>query len=263
MTKKEIYEQVVRLTTELAQTKVAEKIFNAATEGDAVKTQTIIDAFPIFYPELNQKIISFGKEFNKLIGESEEDNRRYEKICENCQNMMYYLAETKVISQIAKAVETGEPTKVQEVIDTFKKEYPYFANNLLKFQEKFTNFYNNVNKTGYEGSIFGTNADEENDIFKFDANVIDVLSFYVLTIFAKTNDVHFFCGFDNDPTSIDDFVEAIENVTNEAFGEFVANYNLLDWVGENEEYKTVGELLVDALADEFEDEVEEEDEEDE
>ena len=247
MTKNEIYESVVRLTAELAQTNVAQKIFNAATEGDAVKTQKIIDVFPVFYPELYQKIVDFGKEFNKLVGESEEDKEKHSTILLNCEVMMYDLAETKVIAQIAKAAETGDPTKVQEVIDTFKKEYSVFAEILMNFQEEYT-AYRAANKTGYEGAIFGTKTDEEIGIFVFDTNVIDALSFYVLIILANIDAVDFFCDADG---STEPFVDAIEEATNEAFAEFVASYNFLDWVGD-EEYQTVGEILVVALADVFE-----------
>lgn len=70
MTKREIYEQVVSLTAELAKTKVAEEIFDSAKAGDPIKTQEAIDSFPKKYPELYAKIVSFGKSFNKLIDES-------------------------------------------------------------------------------------------------------------------------------------------------------------------------------------------------
>ncbi len=73
MTKKEIYEQVVELTAKLAQTKVAERIFGAATEGNVAKTQQIIDSFPENYPELSQKIVSFGQKFNKFVTAYEAD----------------------------------------------------------------------------------------------------------------------------------------------------------------------------------------------
>lgn len=256
MTKNEIYESVVRLTAELAQTNVAQKIFNAAAEGNAVKAQTIIDVFPVFYPELYQKIVDFGKDFNELVGESEEDKEKRSTILQNCEVMMYNLAQTKVIAQIAKAAETGDPTKVQEVIDTFKKDYSVFAENLMNFQEEYT-AYRDANKTGHEGAIFGTKTDEENGTFVFDTNVIDALSFYVLKILANIAGIYFFCDADG---SVDQFIDAIEEATNEAFAEFVANYNIVDWVGD-EEYQTFGEILVAALADEFEEYVEEEAEE--
>ena len=135
MVKTEIYNKVVQLTAELAQTHVAEKIFKAVAERDSVKAQKIIDTFPEFYPELYQKIVDFGKEFNKLIGRSEEDEEEFKKILERCEVIMYDLAETKVIDKIAKASETEDPTKIKEVIDTFKNEHSYFVNKLMDFQK--------------------------------------------------------------------------------------------------------------------------------
>lgn len=257
MTRNEIYEQVVQLTTELAQTNVAEKIFNAATEGDAVKAQTIIDFFPVYYPELNQKIVNFGQQFNKLVGDSEEDKEKERKIHQDCVFFMYGLAETKVIAQIAKATETGDPTKTQEVIDTFQKEYSGLTENLINFQEEFTK-YRDKHKTGHEGAIFGTETDEDNGVFVFDTSIIDALSFYVLNILGNIADIYFFCDDENgDPTSADKFFDAIHDATNEAFAEFVASYNLVELVGKDKEYQSVGEILVAALADEFEEQVEE------
>lgn len=248
MTKNEIYARVVRLTSELAQTNVAADIFNAAADGDAVTAQGIIDVFPVYYPKLYREMVDFGEEFNKLVGDSEEDKEKRRKICESCEFMMYNLAETQVMAEIAKAAETGDPTKVQEVIDTFKKEHPVFTQNLMKFQEEY-NEYRNDHKTGHEGAIFGTKTDEENGIFVFDTNVIDTLSFYVLIIFANISDVYFFTELEEAPEA---FFDAIGQATNEAFAEFVASYNIVDWIGEDEEYQTVGDILVAALCDEFE-----------
>lgn len=266
MTKKEIYEQVVQLTDELAQTKVAEKIFKAAEEGDAVKTQMIIDAFPEFYPELNQKIVSFGKEFNKIVGDSEEDNAKLKEIRNQCEFVMSGLAQTKIIVKIAEAANTGDATKLQEVISNFKQEYPDFAGNLVNFQKEYNEYFDN-HQTGCEGQIFGTEADEENGVFVFDTNVIDALSFYVFIILANISDIYFFydeeveedgekCYWPADKN----FEDALEEATNEEFAIFVSNYNIVDWVGKDDEYQTVGELLVAALAGEFEDQDDEESE---
>lgn len=260
MTKKQIYEQVVQLTDELAQTKLAKKIFSVALEGDAVKAQTIIDAFPYHYPELNQKIVDFGRKFNKLVGDSQEDKEDMKRILQACETMMYGLAQTKIIEQIVKAVETGNPTKLQEVIVNFKEEYAGFTKNLIEFQKEY-NEYRDSHQNGDEGAIFGSETDEDNGVYIFDTNVIDALSFYLLNILAGISDVYFFCNWDDDYTSADKFFDAIEDATNEAFAEFVASYNLVDWVDKDEEYQTVGEILVAALADEFEEQFEEDTEE--
>lgn len=248
MTKKEIYTHVVRLTTELAQTGIAKKIFSAAKERDAVKVDMIIETFPQYYPELYQRIISFGEEFNKLVGDSAEDRAMFDEIIQQCGYLMYNLAQTKVIGQIAEVTNTGDASKLFEVINNFKDEYSYLVEELVKFQTDYSE-YRDAHTTGCKGQIFGTESDVKNDIFVFDTNVIDALSFYFLIILANISDGYLF--YDGQPTN-DQFIVAIEKATNEAFAEFVASYNIVDWIGKNKEFQTVGELLVAALADEFE-----------
>lgn len=258
VTKQEIYEQVVRLTTELAQTKIAEKIFSAAAERDAVRVDMIIDAFPQYYPELYQRIISFGEEFNKLVGDSAEDNARFDEIMQQCCHLMYNLAQTNVIGQIAEVADTGDASELFDVITNFKQEHSYFAKELVEFQTEY-NKYRDVDTTGCEGQIFGTEADVENGVFVFDTNVIDALSFYFLIILANIAEIYFFYDEEieeNGETytipADDQFVDAIEKATNKAFSEFVANYNIMDWIDKDGVFKTVGEFLVAALADELE-----------
>ena len=67
MTKQEIYEQIVRLTSELHDTNVVENIFITAKDGNLKKIEEILEDFKERNPDLYQKIISFGKEYNELI----------------------------------------------------------------------------------------------------------------------------------------------------------------------------------------------------
>lgn len=60
MTKQEIYEQIVQLTSELHATNVAEKIFGAAKEGDVKKVEEVFETFKNENPDLYVKIASFG-----------------------------------------------------------------------------------------------------------------------------------------------------------------------------------------------------------
>ena len=258
MTKKEIYEQVVRLTNELAQTRIAQKIFSAASEKNAAKVNMIINSFPYYYPDLYQKIINFGEAFNKLVGDTAENNAQFNEIMTQCMNLMYDLAQTKVIGQIAEVADTEDASKLFEVINNFKHEYSHFAKKLVKFQTEYSE-YRDTLVTGCEGQIFGTEADAENGVFVFDTNVIDALSFYVLIILANISEIYFFYdeeNKENDETYTipagDQFMDAIKKATNEAFAEFVANYNIVDWIGKDKAFQTVGELLVVVLADEFE-----------
>lgn len=256
MTKNEIYEQVVRLTSELAQTGIAKRIFDVALNEDAVTTQIIIDTFPYYYPELYQEIVKFGKEFNKLVGESEEDKQREEEIDNKSIVLMQVIARSKIINRISEALDTKKPTNIQGILVDFQEEHSGFIELLKNFQEEFDEYWDE-NKTGREGEIFGEETDEENGVFVFDTTIIDALSFYVLVIFAKIEEVYLFCDDEECSlmSSAGAFYDAIEEATNEAFTEFVASYNIVEWVGKDEEYKTVGEILVDALADRFEESV--------
>ncbi len=256
MTKNEIYEQVVRLTDELAQTKIPEKIFSAATEKDASKVDTIFSAFPQYYPELYQRIVSFGEEFNKLVGESAEDTVWLDEIMQS-GDLMYELVRTNVIGQIAEVANTEDASKLPEIISNFKHEYPSIAEKLVKFQAEYSDFMD-AHATGGEGQIFGSEADVENDVFVFDTNVIDALSFYIFIILANISDIYLFYDEEIEENgkpyvhpAMDHFVDAIEKATNEAFAEFIANYTYVDYIGKNKEFQTVGELLVAVLAGEF------------
>ena len=79
MTKQEIYEQVVQLTSELHATNVAENIFAAAKEGDPKKVEEVFETFKEENPKLYARIVSFGRDYNGLSNDtydvfgSEED----------------------------------------------------------------------------------------------------------------------------------------------------------------------------------------------
>ena len=103
MTKKEIYENIVRLSGELTKIQIPEKIFNAAKAGDAQKVDTIFDAFPEYYPFLYQEIVRFGQEFNKLVGDSPEDNEKMKALLQDGEMLMYELGRNRIIDRILKA----------------------------------------------------------------------------------------------------------------------------------------------------------------
>lgn len=254
MTKKEIYDQVVRLTEKLAQTKVAQNIFSAAMEQDLEKTKLIINAFPIYYPELHEEIVSFGEKYNRIVGDLPEDQKKRTEIYDRGSFVMDGIAGTNIIGKINDSMKTGDPAKVYDVIDAFIKEYPGLIENIEDFQEKFSEYKSNCkSKDPEKVAIFGSKADEEKGIFVFDTNIIDAQSFYILCIYANISDIYFFANWDNDPNSADKFFDAMEEATNEDFAEFLACYNIVDWVVEDESL-SIAEILIRALAAEFEDE---------
>lgn len=258
MTKKEIYEQVVRLTSELKETGIAEKVFMAAQEGNDERVDAIIVAFPEYYPDLYQRIISFGIKFNMLVGDSKKNKERLNEILQDCKVMMYSLVGTEIIGQVADALEARDAKKLLEIIRDFKEQYSTFSENLVDFQKKYDEYRKSLG-SGHEGEIFANEADEENGIFVFDTNVIDAPSFYLLSIIANISDCYFFYdeeiqedGQELSITASEKFFDAIARATCEEFGDFVSNYNFPDWVGEDADYQSVGELLVDAMHGQFE-----------
>jgi len=66
VTKQEIYEQVVQLTSELHAINIAEKIFYTVQEGDSKKVEEVFETLKKEYPDLHSRIVSFGEEFNSL-----------------------------------------------------------------------------------------------------------------------------------------------------------------------------------------------------
>lgn len=260
MTKKDIYEQVVRLTAELSQTGIAEKIFDAVSKGQVERVDEIIGAFPNYYIKLWIKIHEFSLEFKKLIGKSSEDQENEMKIDKDLYCFMRRLMETKIIGQIAEVADTGDATKLQEVIINFKKNYSHLSEDIIRLQKEYSE-YKDSHQLGWEGAIFGSETDEKNGVFAFDTNIIDAKSFYVFTILANIDDFYFF--YDEEiETEVegekialpgnDVFLDAIAEATNEEFAIFIANYNLFDEVG----LQSVGEILVAAFEGEFEDDEE-------
>lgn len=252
MTKQEIYEQVVRLTGKLAETGIVDKIFDATAFGDADRIDTILTAFPEYYPNLYEEIVEFGWRYNNLVGDSAEDNLEFDKFWEDCANLMLSLAETNIIADIVDAEETGDPDELMDTVVDCKEQNQHLVRRLLEFQKKYNDMRNNEG-TGLEGAIFGTEEDAENGIHVFDTEAIDALSFYLFTILAGVRDHFFFCRNEGteEYNSYPDknFISAIALGTSGKFAEFVASYSVTDWVGEHKEYQSIGELFVDIYTD--------------
>ena len=67
MTKQENYEQVVRLTSEVYATNVAEKLFSAVKEKNQVKFDEVFEGFKKENTDLYQRIVAFGEAFNERV----------------------------------------------------------------------------------------------------------------------------------------------------------------------------------------------------
>ena len=86
VTKQEIYEQIVRLTSELHATNVAEKFFGAAKEGDSKRVEEVFETFKkenldFYLKVLNfgvaVRTISYGKPIDVFSSEEDKENGSY------------------------------------------------------------------------------------------------------------------------------------------------------------------------------------------
>ena len=249
MTKKEIYEQVVRLTSEVAQTKIAEKIFGAAANGEASRVEMIFDVFSLYYPDLYERIIDFGNNFNKLIGRTDEELEEFT----NCfvspsSKLMYDLATSKVIGQINEAYHTGDVSKVFEVIDNFKREHSVLAEDFVEYDKKLNEFLDN-HPNGDEGLIFGVETDEANEVFAFDADII-ILTRIPEAYFFYDEVIEVYGEKDTRPAD-HNFLVALQQATSQSFVRFVTNYDLVDFIAKDDGTLPIGDLLVAAISGDF------------
>ena len=255
MTKQEIYDQVVRLTGELKETGIPEKIAFAMSQDDAETINTILKAFPVFYSGLYTEIVSFGNAFNETIGDSEERNTKFENLVFNHGALIFQIAGTGIIKEIVDADSSGNNEKILELIKKFNKNYPKLFEDIITYQREVDTFYN-AEKTGKEGVIFDLVQDDEEGMYVYNPYKIDALSFYILTVLARVRLSNFFY-YDEDSefeaAATEYFEEALIDITNRPFVEFVLCYDIYDWIGEDKyEYPTIGEILCAAYLDEFE-----------
>lgn len=71
MTRHEIHAKVIELTNEVYSTNVAQEIFAAAFTDEPSEVQKVFDSFEAENPELYQKLVDFGEEFNQAHEEGE------------------------------------------------------------------------------------------------------------------------------------------------------------------------------------------------
>lgn len=174
-----------------------------------------------------------------------------QEIYEQIVQLTAELHATNVAEQIFSAAKEGDPKKVEEVFETFKKEKPGLYQKIVEFGEKYNEIINN---DWEDGEIFTIEEDKERGYFIFDANIIDSLSFFVFICFANIDNIYLFCLVDDSATN---FVKAFEEAGYEEIAEFIANFSWIDWVGEDEDmYSTWYELIVAIFEGEFSDEEE-------
>lgn len=256
MTKQEIYDKVVKLTNALQETGIVKTLFNAVHYETFKDVDKILDVFHYYYPDLSEEIEFFGWNFNKMIGDSEEDEEKLKMLLSQGE-LLYNLAESGIIREISKADSLGDNQKVLELIKKFNQEHVGLVGSVLEYQRDFDEFRDTV-ITWHEGEIFGPETDVEAGIHLYDPDKIDALSLFLLSILANIR-VTFFFSYDEceefstySNLSEEIFINAIREATTRSFAEFVEGYSPFDWIGDGQdEYSSIGEVLEAAFNGEF------------
>jgi len=71
VTKQEIYEDVLRLTSELTASGVVDKIFAAASRDNGRDVDSVYESYTEDNLELHERIVSFGEEINRNVTDAE------------------------------------------------------------------------------------------------------------------------------------------------------------------------------------------------
>lgn len=156
-----------------------------------------------------------------------------QEIYEQLVRLTAELKSINLAQRIFDAVETGNPEEVQSVFESFKNENAKMYRGLVRFGEEF-------NKLElFDTRMFG---DENDNEILFDENIIDALTLYTLTFFAKINDYYL---FNWTTESAERFVVAIKKAGYESLSEFIRDYSWIEWIGEGtEEYPDIYNLLI-------------------
>ena len=260
MTKKEIYEGVVRFTKELEARGISREFLDTLQYAKLFNDYSVIDSnlkmIPYKYADLYTQIVQFGKDFNEMIGDTDEDWLKFYEL-QSQGELLFNISGTGIIREIFKAFDNRDSEKIIKLIEDFHKEHFHLAQETRKYQHDIDDLESRMEKC-HDGEIFGPDPDEENGIYVFDINVIDPFSFFLFSILALIDIRYLFqCdeyeeGSVYSLRSLTNFIEGIRDVTNNSFAEFVGEYCPLDWVGQAEgDYSTIGELFYDAICDKF------------
>lgn len=160
----------------------------------------------------------------------------YEQIC----TLTAALKATDIAQNMFSTAISGSAEDVKAVIDTFKQEHAELYAKCVEFGKEID-----------EKSIIFDVPDGES--FIFDSSVIDPLSFYAMAVFGKVEEFYLFADWDMDCTSIRNYIDGIEVAGYEYLANFVANANIYDNIGEDEDFGTLEVALVSICNGECED----------
>lgn len=166
-----------------------------------------------------------------------------------CYEQIYRLTaelkRTDIATYIFEAAKKGNPKEVEIVFEVFKMEYEELYRRVVDFGKRFNSSIERIQNWG----IFGTENDIVKGIHVFDPNKLDAKSFCALIYLANINELFMFVDDFEDSSEV--FLAALKDEGYEELAEFIANASWDDYVGEDEQYETIYDLLVDIFEGRF------------
>lgn len=161
-----------------------------------------------------------------------------QEIYEQIVQLTHELESTNIAVRIfIAAEETGDAKKVQEIFDEFKKDNAELYQKIVRFGEEFGKHI-----TTESCEIFGEKDDEEEGIHVFNPCKVYAESLCILTYLANIDELYLFADAFEDTSK--KFLDALDAEGSKALADFMANASWVDYVGEDEQYATISELLV-------------------
>lgn len=170
----------------------------------------------------------------------------YEQIC----NLVAAIKETGIAKAMFYDATSGYLSDVCSTIETFEKNNAELYSKCLEFGESIAPL------SFCETEIFDDPDVDGEEVFIFDADIIDPISFYALMLFAEVDEICFFASdWSENDTNANNFLHGLEEAGYKQLSRFVANANIFDWIGtkEDDEFTSVPEALVEICTGECED----------
>lgn len=145
--------------------------------------------------------------------------------------------------KLFKAAKQEKITEFNRLYGEFMEEYQDIYQQIIWFGDEFNRSIEASEKK-YIYEIFGSRRDKKNNIFVFDSDIIDVLSFLVFIIYSKINEAYLFENNTGFNVSFQFILDKLYDLEYDRLAEFISGYCFDDLVGNGEDqYRTIYDLL--------------------
>ena len=145
--------------------------------------------------------------------------------------------------KLFEAAKQEKITEFNQLYKGFMEEYQDVYQQIIWFGDEFNRTIEaSENKNIYE--IFGSKRNRKRNIFVFDSDRIDVLSFLMFIIYSKIDDAYLFERNTRFNVSTQLIVDELYNLGYAHIAEFIVGFCFTDLVGDDEDqYCSIYELL--------------------